>query len=86
MGFKPLKGDTNGSDLADTSDRAAHGRFANLGLQPKLGLRSQWWLGVGAGGRAGARTHGVHSPWLLTRCDLENECAEVLGACDSVVV
>jgi len=83
----PSKGVTNGSDLADHSDRVAHGRLAKVGLQPKLGLRPQWHLGSGAGGRAGAHIHGAHSPWLLTGCGCEKECAEdlytwkIFGAC-----
>ena len=76
LGFTPSKEVSNGSAFADYFDRAAHGRLANLGLQSKLGLRPQRWLGSGAFGRVGAGAHGAHSPWLLTEYGCGKEYAE----------
>ena len=59
-------------------DRAADGRLANVGLQPKLGLRSQRGLGAGARDRAGALVHGAHSLRLLTGYGCEKERARDL--------
>ena len=52
------------------------GGLPTWGLQPKLGLRPQRWLGSRACGRAGTLAHGVHSPWFLTEYGFEKEYAE----------
>lgn len=56
-----------GFNLADRSDRAVIGRFANLAPQPKLGLRAKRRLGTCAGDCGGAFAFGAHPSWLLSR-------------------
>jgi len=57
-------------DPADCFDPPPLGSLSKMGLQPELGLRPQWRLGVGVGDRPDPRGPGAHLRNLDPVCPL----------------